>query len=94
MKVSQQVLEWQAVAEQRGRAEGRAEGRTEGRAEGRAEGGAESLLRLLGRRFSAPVPPDLATTIRASKDTTQLDQWFDAAITAASLEDFRRLARL
>ena len=69
MRVSQQVLEWQAMAEQRGRAEGRA----------------ESLLRLLGRRFAAPVPPELAATIRASRDTTQLDQWFDAAITAAKL---------
>jgi hypothetical protein len=83
MKVSQTVLEWQAEA--------RAEGRAEGRAEEAADKQAESILRLLGLRFPGGIPTDLAEGIRAVRDLGKLDQWFDAAATAPSLEEFRRV---
>jgi hypothetical protein len=79
---SQQVLEWQAKA------------RKEGRVEGKAEGKADWLLRLLERRFAAPVPEGVAAAILATKDVAQLDNWFEAAWRTESLDEFRRLVHL
>ena len=79
---SQQVLEWQAEAEQRGRMRGKAEGK------------AESVVRVLERRLSEAIPPDLASAIRATTDLAQLDRLLDAAAITASVDDFRRHANL
>lgn len=81
MEQSVQVLEWQAAAERRGFLKGM------------TAGWAESLLRVLGWRFSTPVPADLATTIQTTRDIAQLDRWFDAALDVATLEAFRRLVQ-
>jgi hypothetical protein len=78
---SQQVLEWMA------------EGKAEGLAEGTAKTKRGDILRSLGLRFGS-VPADLAGAVNAATDLSQLEQWFDAAVTAASLEDFRRATGL
>jgi hypothetical protein len=65
----------------------------EGRVEGEIKGKAEALLRVLGRRFP-PVPQDLESKVRLATDSGQLDRWLDAAVTAVSLDEFRRLAAL
>jgi hypothetical protein len=73
MRQSPQVLEWQAQA--------RAE-----EAIGRSR---THLLRALELRFGTPVPEDLATAITAMDDLPELDRWFDASLTAPSLDAFR-----
>ncbi len=83
---SKQVLEWQAEALKRGRAEGRAEGK--------AEGKAEWLLRHLQRRTGKAVPSDLASKIRNTTDMDTLDRWFDVADGVSSFQEFRRRADL
>jgi hypothetical protein len=77
MELSIQVLKWQAEAEKRGKLEGKIEGKI------------EDILRALGRRFSKTVAPDLVEQIKSVKDIDVLDRLFDAAVTAASLDDFR-----
>jgi hypothetical protein len=76
---SLQVLEWQAEAEKRGKAEGKVEGK------------AEALLHLLATRFPPAVPPALETRIRSTTDLAQLDRWITAAATAATLDEFHHL---
>ena len=71
---SQQVLEWIA----------------EGEAKGRAESEAELLLRLLALRFPPGASAALITQIRATRDADQLTRWFDAAVLAPSLEAFQQ----
>ena len=78
MQQSKQVLEWQAEALQRGRAEGKV----------------EAVLRLLQRRTGKVVPPSLAATIRRTTDLATLYQWVDTAADATSLKEFRRQANL
>jgi hypothetical protein len=106
---SVQVLEWQAQAYNRGKAEGIAEGKAEGIAEGKAEGiaegkaegiaegkaegKAEAVLHLAERRLGKPVPAALAAQIRATTDLAKLNQWFDATIDLTSPDDFRRLVQ-
>jgi hypothetical protein len=53
--------------------------------QGRAEGRVEMLLLLLGKRFRVPV--GVRDGIKACTDATQIDTWFDRAITATSLEE-------
>src|SRR5712692_5100354 len=53
---SQQVLEWQAIAEKRGLARGRVEAKV------------EALLRVLRKRTQAVVPADVEQAIRVSDD--------------------------
>jgi hypothetical protein len=79
---SQQVLEWQAIAEERGLARGRAEAKM------------EALLRVLSERTQEAVPTDVKQAIRATEDFEQLDRWLDAAAEASSMAEFRRLAGL
>jgi hypothetical protein len=83
---SQQVLEWQAIAEQRGR--------EAGRVEGKAAGKAEDIVRLLERRLSQKAPPDLAAAVAKITDLARLDHLFDIALAAATFDDFRRLGQL
>jgi hypothetical protein len=57
-----------------------------GRAEGKAEGKADTLLRLLRRRFG-DVSPDMEARVQATNDISTLDDWFDRAIDATTLDD-------
>jgi hypothetical protein len=75
---SRQVLEWQAIAEKRGKVEGKA----------------ESVLRVLQRRLGAAVPADLEAAIRGIAEQVQLDRLLDAASVAGSLDEFRRSVNL
>jgi flagellar biosynthesis/type III secretory pathway protein FliH len=88
--VSQQVLEWQAEALQRGLAEGEAKGKAEGKAEARAE----SVISALRLRFCKKLPKKLQQTIVKTTALEQLNRWFKAAITAPSLDAFRAQAGL
>jgi hypothetical protein len=85
MRESTIVAEWKAE----GRAEGRAIGIATGIAEGRAEGMRRALLIVLGQKFGAPAPADLASTIEPQADTDILLHWLAHAVTAESLEAFR-----
>ena len=67
-----------------GLAEGLAEGEAKGLAEGEARGEAKSLMRLLVKRFGPLPDPVVAQIAAGSMD--DLDRWFDAAITASSVE--------
>ncbi len=77
VKVSQQVLEWQAEA------------RAEALAEAEVKTRQADLLRLLEKRCKAPVPSDLAVTIQATQDSSLLVRWFDAAVEASTFDEFR-----
>ena len=63
---------------------GEALGREKGKVEGLAEGEAKSLVRLLVKRFG-PLPDPVIEQIAAGC-IEDLDRWFDAAITASSVE--------
>ena len=58
--------------------------RLEGRTEGRMESRRELLLRVIQTRFGSP-PDDMRSKIHAA-DLTQLEVWFDRALTAADLQ--------
>lgn len=79
---SMQVLEWQAEAEKRGLARGMVNAKI------------EALLRVARKHFPPGVPPEVESVIRATSDLAQLDKWFDDALGASSLAEFRRLAGL
>jgi hypothetical protein len=53
-----------------------------------------SVARALDRRFPGPLPEDLLAAIVAATDPDELSLWFDAALTASSLDDFRAAVRL
>ena len=59
------------------------EGIAEGEAKGKAEGKAEDILKLLVARHLAP-SPEQRQRVSACTDPTQLDLWFDRAITAST----------
>jgi hypothetical protein len=59
------------------------EGIAEGEAKGKAEGKAEDILKLLVARHLAP-SPEQRQRVAACTDPTQLDLWFDRAITAGT----------
>jgi hypothetical protein len=61
-------------------------------AAGRAEGEANALLRLLEKKFPPGTPADTSAAIRAATDLERLRQWFDLALTSASLDAFRQAA--
>jgi hypothetical protein len=73
MRESPQVLEWQAEA----------------RTEASLEKAAKYLRQALQLRFGVPVPEDLDGQIAAIKKEAELDRWFDASLTAPSLDAFR-----
>jgi hypothetical protein len=64
--------------------------RDQGRAEGWLESQRRNIVRVIERRLQSPVPEDLAAMVQASSDLAELQAWFDAALTAADLEAFRR----
>jgi hypothetical protein len=74
---SLQILEWQNQA----------------RAEAEVTRLRKDLLRALRLRFQGEVPPDLATAIERLTDVNDLEHWFDASQTAASLKAFRAVVQ-
>jgi hypothetical protein len=44
---------------------------------------------VLGQKFGAPIPADLAAVIEAQSDADVLSQWLTQAVTARSLKVFR-----
>jgi hypothetical protein len=62
-------------------------------AEGEIKGEIKSLLRLLQRKFPPGPPEDLVSLIQSCTETSLVARWFDAAIDAQSLDDFRRMLR-
>ena len=46
----------------------------------------QTLIRLLKRRFG-DVPDELSSTIRATNDPAQLDEWLDRFATAETLDE-------
>ena len=59
-------------------AEWKAEGRAEGRAEGIAQAKRSDLLLVLGQKFGAAVPADLAAAVAAQADIEVLSRWLAA----------------
>jgi hypothetical protein len=64
--------------------------RAEGRAEGRADAMKSTLLRVLRSKAAEPLPADLVAAIEAQGDADELLRWFDMALIAPSLEQFRQ----
>lgn len=83
---SQQVLEWMA--------QGEAKGKAEGMVQGEARGEANAVLRLLAKRFPPGPTKDLTAAIEATTDLQRLRNWFDLAYAANSLDAFRQAAAL
>ena len=75
--------------------EWRAEARSEGHRAGKIEGKAESLLLALQERFGTP-PADLASLIKGSTDSEQLNGWMRLAVSPSvtTVEEFRQKAGL
>jgi len=61
----------------------------EWQAEARMETRAEDVRRAIRLRFGTPVPEDLENQLVAIKKEAELDHWFDASLTAPSLDAFR-----
>ncbi len=57
--------------------------------EGERKGRQADLLRVLEKHGKGPVPSDLMEAIQATEDINLLSRWFDAALEANSLDDFR-----
>ena len=57
--------------------------------EWKAEAVAKAVVLVLESRFS-PLPEELASRIRASKDPDQVERWVVKAGTAATLDQFRQ----
>ena|SRR5438128_4503412 len=57
--------------------------------EARFETRMEDLRRALRLRFGMPVPANLEDQLAAIKSKAELDRWFDASLTAPSLDAFR-----
>jgi len=73
VRVSQQVLEWQA----------------EGKAEAKVETRRADLLCALETLCGPETPAEVATLIAASADPEQLSRWLDAALKVRSYDEFR-----
>ena len=67
--------------------------RAEGQAEGESKAMRSALLRLLRVRFPVELPGDLVAKVEAMTDLDELNRWFDAALTATTLEEFRAAVR-
>ena len=79
-------------ARESGLAEGEKKGRAEGRTEGRAEGRSLSVLALL--EDLGQIPSSLRERIMSQRDSNVLTDWLLAAAAAASVEDFKKAAKL
>jgi hypothetical protein len=86
MEESQIVAGWVAKGEKRGEQRGEERGKIEGRREMLRA----NLIQALELRAASPLPTDLLTLITGENDETRLSNWFKAALTCASLEDFQK----
>jgi predicted transposase YdaD len=83
---AEELMLFEKLIEEKGRAEGRAEGLAEGLAEGQARGLARSVLRILAAR-GVHVDEQSQQRILSSSDLATLEQWLDRALTATRLSD-------
>jgi hypothetical protein len=81
------MIESPFIAELLAGAEARAQAR--GKLEGKIEGQLDALLRLFRSR-AWPVATELAEMFRDCRDQDQFGRWFDAALAASSVEQFRQ----
>jgi hypothetical protein len=58
-------------------------------AEGETKARRANILRALQLRFTSPIPTDLTSALGTITDHGELARWFDVALTASSLEEFR-----
>jgi hypothetical protein len=65
------------------------EGKEIGKEIGRAETLHNNLLRTLQVRFPGTIPPELIGVIRKQEEVAKLSDWFEIALKAASLDEFR-----
>jgi hypothetical protein len=65
------------------------EWKNKARNEGRLEERRIALLAVLRTRFAPEVPPDITQAVQQTTDLDTLARWFDAALTASSLDAFR-----
>lgn len=99
---SQVVKEWTELARrqaleqglQQGLETGRQQGLEAGRQQGLQQAKVENLLLVLRMRPQLGLSPELEQAVRALTDTARLDAALAAALTASSVEEFRRLAAL
>lgn len=70
-----------------------ASARAEARSEALVQERVDSVLRVL-RRLSRELPDELTASIRSCADPDRLSRWFDDALEAQSLADFRARAEL
>jgi hypothetical protein len=61
----------------------------EWQAEAKVEEARAKVLRALQLRFGADVPAELSALVEAQANLDVLNRWFDQAVTAATLADFR-----
>ena len=61
----------------------------EARKQARIETRMEDVRRAIYLRFGTPVPADLEEQLAAINNKAELDRWFDASLTAFSLDTFR-----
>jgi hypothetical protein len=61
----------------------------EGKVEGRIEARREDLLKVIRARLQNPVPDPVRLAVEGTNDPDILSQWFDAALTAKTLEELR-----
>ena len=73
------------------KAQGKAEGMAEGMALGMQEARRADLLKVLHIRFPG-VPYEVTTCVRGMADLDQLARWFEAALVAPTVEQFRHMA--
>lgn len=66
---------------------------SKGETRGRMEEARESLIRLVKRRLSDPVPADVLDTINTQPSLAMLHDWFDEASPVATLADFIAVLR-
>lgn len=71
------VLEWQNAA----------------REVERIENHRSFLRRVLERRFGSPITPEILAVIKAQPSVPLLLDWFDAAMSATSIEEFLAVVR-
>jgi hypothetical protein len=86
MLESKVVNEWIALGEKRGEARGRVEGEVRGRLTTLQE----DILRALEVRFRSPPPEDVRRMVHDQADTAVLRRWWDLALTAGDLNQWRR----
>ena len=52
------------------------------------------LIKLIGAHLEDPVPESIRLAIEGTNDLSRLDVWYDAALTAKSLSEFRKQMKL